>query len=504
MLLMWLSAAFASVGEYSWRLAGVYDGTSIAQLGEAESDFVWIPREGMVESCGPAKSPDGLGVFEAEAVASRLMPTLMIVLERNGGVDLGPESVRVSLGRDGPEVMLQPMVEPRYLEIAVKGEEGAERVVQLVRTQLETETCMEHKTGRAWTGHDTARIRQAFLLDPPPGADRSRKFFGGELDPVPGLIGPPDACIRADGEPPRAATTGRGEGSLTLVPTDVWGASNRRCAANETAGMALGERSRWLQLRSGLEEGVYRDPPRLWTALEIDISLDGPGQDEEERARVDVSWNGEVLFADEALFTPTDTVPGLIDVLARVPYRYPTVSTADRPGQFTVLIIPDWQIVEALRRLEAGHPDQAMRTPPPTVADGVAQVLEHPELLYVQLAAESPDAESWPNLSANLQSSFYAQPWGYTVGELHGRTPIITAGTEPPTWDQSLRAQRGHVQAGVLASGSILFVVLILGIRRFPDLLNPLPEERAHYWPGLEDAAVVDTPANMASDEVEE
>ncbi|MCA9573291.1 MAG: hypothetical protein KC656_35890, partial [Myxococcales bacterium] len=209
-----LTTALAAQGD--WKLAGVYDATAAAWAPGLEEGYTWRPHAGMSTSCGPAKSPDGLGVFEAEAVGSRLTPVLAVVLRGEGR--LGPDDVRVSLGRGKPEILLQPMVEPRHLAITVQGESGTERVAQLVRTQLETETCMEHKTGRAWTGHDATRVRQAFLLDPPAGSDRSRKFFGGQTDPVPGLIGPPDACLRITGDNAlRADAQGSGEGSLTLV-----------------------------------------------------------------------------------------------------------------------------------------------------------------------------------------------------------------------------------------------------------------------------------------------
>lgn len=479
--------AFAALAQdpYAWRLAGLYDGTAVAHLGAVPPDYAWRPHDGMTESCGPAKSPDGLGVFEAEAVSSRLTPALFVVLERNGGDPLGPNDLRVALGTAGPEVLLHPMVEPRHLEIHVRGDPGTERIVELVRTQLETETCMEHKTGRAWTGHDAARVRQAFLLDPPVGADPSRKYFGGQQDPVPALIGPPDACMRLDDQATRPLPTGRGEGSLTLVPTDVWGASNRRCRSNETAGAVLSERSRWLPLRSSAESGPWPDPSHRWSGLDVTVTLAPGAASEEEGARVTLQWEGEQLLANAPLFTPTETVPGLVDLLARVPHRYPTVAGGGDAGRYTVLIVPAWQIVEALRRIERSSPQAAMQTSPPGLADGVAHVLANPDLLYVQLAPVDPNATEWPNLSGNLESRLFREPWGYTVG-MDGRGHVITAGRVAPTWNQAVEAQRGVVHAAMLAGFLVLFGVSLAGARRIPDLFNPLPEERAHYWPGLQ------------------
>ena len=52
---------------------------------------------------------------------------------------------------------------------------------------------MEHKVGRGWTGADGDRLRQAFLLDPPDNNRPDRRYFGGQKDPVPGMLGPADA-----------------------------------------------------------------------------------------------------------------------------------------------------------------------------------------------------------------------------------------------------------------------------------------------------------------------
>ena len=41
-----------------------------------------------------------------------------------------------ALGNDGPEFILQPMVQPRFISVEIEGD-GALRYKQLVRTQLE-------------------------------------------------------------------------------------------------------------------------------------------------------------------------------------------------------------------------------------------------------------------------------------------------------------------------------------------------------------------------------
>lgn len=504
--MIWLGMAMAA--PTTWSLAAVYDATATARLGvpageEFPSSLSWRPYDGMTDSCGPAKSPDGLGVFEAEAIGSGMTPVLTVLLKRRGGQDLRPDDIRISLGEGQPQVLLQPMVEPRHLEITVRGTEGTERVMQLVRTQLETETCMEHKTGRGWMGHETSRVRQAFLLDPPMGTDRSRKFFGGQTDPVPAYLGPPDACLRFEGpELLLRNPGGRGEGSLNLVPTDVWGSSLRKCGAGETAGSRVVDSSASLPLRIGGDEGPYRPPQPTWSNLDVKITLvPGEGSDE-SRARVTLSLDGEVVLAAAPLFVETETVPGMLDLLAIVPHRYPTVGPPEDPARYTVLMVPDWQVVEALRRLEKDTPTEALHTSNPALADGVSTVLSRPRLLFVQLAP--PDGgEVWANLAGVMRSAV-RQPWGYTVGSLNGRAPVVLPTLDPPTWDQSLRAQRGDVHAAVLASVLTLFLALWLGLRRLQDLFNPRPEERAHYWPGLETNNIHDNETNSPVADEEE
>ena len=57
-----------------WRLVAAYDTAAVATIDGDPSSFVWKASEGMTRSCGPAKTPDGLGIHEAEVVASGLSP----------------------------------------------------------------------------------------------------------------------------------------------------------------------------------------------------------------------------------------------------------------------------------------------------------------------------------------------------------------------------------------------------------------------------------------------
>ena len=65
-----------------FRLVGVYDSSGVLGVSDGISErYLWNPDQKMLDSCGPSKSPDALGVFEAEAVANQMMPTLAVVLE---------------------------------------------------------------------------------------------------------------------------------------------------------------------------------------------------------------------------------------------------------------------------------------------------------------------------------------------------------------------------------------------------------------------------------------
>ena len=226
-----------------WSLVGVYDSSALLATSRDEDSprALWTAAPGMTRSCGPAKAPDGLGMFEAEALFDAQSPALAILLQAPpGGATLSTDDVRVSLGIDGPQLRLYPAVSPRALAVSISGP-GSLRHKQLVRTQLEMELCMEHKVGRGWIGGDGAALRQAFLLDPPAVGGADRKAFGGQRDPVPALLGPPDACLRREEGLEGGVVGGQGEGSLDLVPSDVWGASLRWCGPEETGGAAAGE-----------------------------------------------------------------------------------------------------------------------------------------------------------------------------------------------------------------------------------------------------------------------
>ncbi len=522
------SGCLSTPEDPGWKLVGAYDATALLATAvdpEAEDelpDYVWTAFPGMTDSCGPAKAPDGLGVFEAEAMANSLTPTLAVVLERTRAAQEGPLSasgVRVALGLEKPEFLLQPAVMPRYIAVRIGGE-GNVHHKQLVRTQLQMETCMEHKTGRGWVGGTASNLRQAFLLDPPDeenwGSDRM--YFGGQRDPLPPLLGPPDACIVEGTELGVSGGGGAGEGSLDLVPSDVWGASLRSCAVEERPGAPMMRRPGMVPLRvSGLGDLPLRRANPYWSDLAVlvephDSALWKAANPEtsDESVRVDVLWsdptgNEVAILQQEPLFDRPEggdgegwsAGAGMTDLLARVPYYYPVVGPPEDEERYVLLLVPNWQIVEGLRRLfsEERHPDRPKATAGTGVQYGVGWVLEHPEYLFVQVpdprnekVAEKEELadETWLDLTEIMGGGTGGlRNWGYTVGMLSGRKPVALPGKDSPAWKQASLAQRAKHQSLFLGGVAVLAFFLLVGLRRVPDLWTRIPEERVDYWPGV-------------------
>ncbi len=516
MLLALIGAALAGEGS-GWTLVGVYDASSVTAMeSETAADYAWQAATGMNASCGPSKRPDGLGVFEATAIANRLTPTLAIVLER-GEDETGPlmdGQLSVGLGNgDEAPVKLQPVVMPRYIAALVDG--GEERYRQLVRTQLAMELCMEHKTGRGWTGGSGPDLRQAFLLDDRSEnarVPRNRKYFGGQGHPVPAMAGPSDACF-VPNTPEElngwrkltGAGSGKGESSLGLVPADVWGADLRICNPDQAIGDSVRGFHKLLPLR--LSSELPWDAPRAlsatWNVLSV---LIGEGEKDEEIGL-------EVTFGEETLYSGRlyDPLPpsedeqsfgqeyGIKDILAMVPHSYPQVGPPEDSERYTVLLIPNWQLVEAIRRLDAAEQAQgdeakadalgsSMRTSLRGNFDGVGWVMEHPETLFIQVAppgeGSAKDA-AWPNLSTSLAGhTGQARAWGYTTGLLSGRKPIALVSPDAPTFSQAASGQRAPHHGIFLGSLTALLLLVGAGLLRLNHLWARLPEERVAYWPG--------------------
>jgi len=526
--------------EPSWRLASVYDASAVSGMlvdpeGSDDDAFVWVASAGMQSKCGPAKAPDGLGVFEAEAMANGLNPVLAVLLERNEGTPVGPltmEDVWVSLGEDAPDVRLHPTVEPRHISMHIETSD-LDRVAELVRTQIQMELCMEHKTGRAWVAAGPTQLRQAFLLDPPEnGAGADRKYFGGQRDPVPALLGPPDACLVYDGRLGESAPTtgGRGEGSLDIVPADVWGAEVRWCNLEEKPGYTVnGVASVPLRLSetssdpapqreaawSEFEVALWPENASLGRSdIEISIlwegrdlvreAIEGKGHHPPAVWHTDTLPDGREVYT-EALYDTSGGTRKLKDPLGRVPYTYPTLGTVEDPSRYTLLLVPNWQIVEGLRRMAAGDVDHPLAAAGAGVQDGVGYLLDHPELLIVQVKGLDDAASGgfhvvhdadgvehrethWYNIASSMKGGIGGfAPWfsyGYTTGMLSGRKPIALLGYAAPQWGQVSAAQRAGYQSLFVGALALLSVLSLAGIRRVRDLWTTVPEERVDFWPG--------------------
>ena len=76
------------------------------------------------------------------------------------------------------------------------------------------------------------------------------------------------------------------------------------------------------------------------------------------------------------------------------------------------------------------------------------------------------------------------QDWGYTVGQLAGRSPVVLPSDKRVAWEVSADAQRYKQHSYFIFAVFILLTLVIGGFRRISDFWTPIPEERAYYWPG--------------------
>lgn len=512
-----VASGVAAADASGWRLVGAYDPATVlaaveASLDEEEKaalapvpDFNWSPPPALDDYCGHPRAPTGLGVMEAVAVSSGITPTLALVLrstERSPG-PLNETDVAVSLVRTpestdpAEQVVLRPAVEPRRLRVELddrtRGANGARardatNWPQVVRTQLGIQLCLEHMLGRAWSGGDENRVRQAFLLErPDPSADADRRYLVGQRDPVAAYLGPPDACEKDGQKVPRESD----EASAELVPADVWEGRLRPCPSAQLSALP---QVATLPLR--LSGGGYQErrTDDGWTDVQI-VLRDGVS----EVPTVEVVHEGASLGEPTLLMSGNDVSDArgsaagrMEDLLGRVPLQYPLIR---QDGHwYTVLLIPEWQLAEALLRRDAMNLDpthtmqQPSRSRPSTDVDAVAWVLQHPELLRVQVrpGGRDADASEWPDLAVAMQSGFLGtRDWGYTVGMASGRASVALPTHDEVSWDHAVLAQRGRPQAVAMAAMTAVFLALVMGFRRLAELWRPIPQERADYWPAI-------------------
>lgn len=483
-MILAVSLAFAG----SWELAGLYDSTALVrgQANAPVADWVWSAPAQMTQGCGEPKSPDGLGVLEAEAVSGALTPALAVVLrcEDCGAQELDTDQVFLSVASGTSRIHLDPMVEPDWLSIQVTGD-GLETHKQLLRTQIAMEACLAHKTGRRWSGGSATELRQAFLLDEPAAGEQvDELFFRGQGKPVGALLRPPQDCF--DPESDSAADLGGGVAapatSLSLVPADVWGASLPRCTADERPGTRVKDPAPEMPLTLGGDRPWSRTGVPTWRGLRVEVT----GTSNED-ARISVTLDGAPLGAPQrALFRQEAGKFGLEDILALVPAHYPTFAVGKT--RYVVLLVPNWQIVGAAHVLLGAN------APADAVADGVGWALAHPEILRLQVG--NAGADQLPELTSRYATvAGRLLRWGYLVGMGAGRSEIVLPTAQTPTWTQTELAQRSRQHALFLASAAVALVFLVLGLRRLSDLWARVPEERVSYWPGTAAPPSGDGPA---------
>lgn len=468
-LLLLLASGAAHAG--AWRVVGAYDFATLSVLADPTPQEVWRPSEGMNRSCGAVKGAEGLGEPDYALLANGQMPALALVLQGPG--ELGPASVRVSIGEDGPDNLLQPAVLPRRLRVHVHGDADP-RYLQLVESQLQIELCLEHRLGRGWTGGRTTDLREAFLLDPPgSGRAEHQRYFVGQGFPIPALVGPPDACLVAGGTDEASA---EGDGSMSLAPSDVWGSHLRTCGDADRGG-GIDAWARHLVRTAARAEPWLPSPASdpvpaafagspAWTDVDIELRAGTP-------PLVTMTVGGERILDAEPLFPGTDDSGELIDLVARIPQRYPSLPAGEDGQALVLLLVPGWQVEWALDRLAPGDG--------PTAA--VASILAHPEHLFVQVAPEEASSE-WPDLAGALRGGRFRQHWGYAAGFEVGRSPTVVNTDAEVDAEVALLASRARYQAAFLVGVLITGLAAVAGLRRLRELWAPIPEERIDYWPG--------------------
>jgi hypothetical protein len=482
MLALILSAAADS----HWDLVGVYDASAVRALNpEATPAMVWQPAPGMSSSCGRAKGPSGLGLFEAESMSNGLSPTLVVLLRTHENLFLTRDQVRLTIGDPSKNPhLLEAAVEPRRLRLTMETtEDGSAAMLQLIRTQVEIALCLEHKVARGWIGGEVQQVRQALLLTAPEpsGAAGDRVYFLGQSAPVPALIGPPDACIVAQDNP--QASVSSTVDTLDMVPIDIWASHLRVCDASEgTANPTEG----WMPLRAS-SPLKYLPGQRTWMDVGIRVSKEA----------IALSY-GNAPTQNIALESNTLEQSGnaaIADIIGNLPYRYPMFQSGDY--NYTILMVPSWQIDEALRSDGADLPNSSSLSTPAAATDALGWLLEHPEYLHIQIVDGQTKDNSVADLASSLGGSLGPRSWGYTVGYEVAREPLAIPSSVDVTSDQVASANRWTQHGLFLASAGILLALTVTGLRRLPDLWSRVPEERADYWPGstgTEEAKEVEGP----------
>lgn len=497
--------AEADASRLKTRAVALYDLTALGWITPpSKVPFVWSSDPAVRAACGPERAPAGLGRPEAELMATAQMPVLAIVLEHIGPPVLHRvplRSDRVRLYLEGPEpVFLQPALLPLDLTV-VPGLATAEPILgQTIFFQLTVQLCAEYKLGRAWTGtSDEARLNQAFVRGVPVAPEQA--YFRGQAAPVSPSLAPSRWSLDLyQSQPPRWLEEVWGEWasdvpqSPSLTEADIWAARAPRPPLEGTSTL---KPLQPLAFQAG--GGSVCRPHRLVESLAPSIPpcvTPVPVPSHTLELRLEPSPTRAHATVLTALLDPdptsNDTGTPLLtqelftdekaeDLVGRLPRYLPRfVSTLDPTHSYSLLLIPDWQLVRALK------PDGMLTGFTRTETwDGVGTLLRHPERLHLQLVTQD-GALTVPDLLSPLRSAGASLP---------GQFPGLWASAAPVFLPEGDGTQRvGALQhntafhsawASITLAGQLLMtLMLVAGALRLSELWQTPPLERAMYWPG--------------------
>ena len=125
----------------------------------------------------------------------------------------------------------------------------------------------------------------------------------------------------------------------------------------------------------------------------------------------------------------------------------------------------------------------------------VGWALRHPERISVLVhkgggETDEADSKDWANLTSGaVGERVTPRSWGYIVGHLDSRAPLLAVGSQEPRWTSALIARRADAQAVFLLSCATLLLIVSAGLWRVRDLWSAVPEEPVTWWPTPPDAA---------------
>lgn len=555
----------------TWSLVGLYDGAALSRFGDdvASGGYSWQADEGVEEWCGRAKGPLGLGgAMDAEIMARGRAPYLVamvagpadqrldtsdisLFVTKRGGLEAAAAPEAEAEGRRHP---LAPAVVPRRLEVNVKqsATSHAHEVSKMARqlqAQLTVQLCLEHQAGRAWTGtaEDPSRRRSVkpmqniFMLDEL--QDETRRIFVGQGASAAPLLGPPvwvPGWEPSSNEP--AVVTGRNLRSADLF---AFLSPLQASSARELAPVLSPPRS-WPSRYAPLVGGGVAcpgcdwqaEPPSGVTVLELtvtefertDVLSQRLGLQARWRTRTrtdpaDAAWSewlhGEVKPIPEELPSEDGTAEALPDVLGAIPYEYPRLvadfdrGVAQATGvasnrALTVLMIPNWQLVNAWRFVERPRQDP-LESLDPEPFDAVGWILDNPELLNVQKLEEAREADG-PRSAVSLGKARAEDLQGWRkllpASPRFGANPDFRAlsapaavlGGERVTARMQRLASRAGLNHLVVVALIILITVLLPGVGRLTDLWSAQPRERAWGWPSRKQEGLSEVLARASGD----